>query len=125
MSKKKNSIIEFVGFTEDQEEKIWEHLAEEFSDLKPREDRQYTYTELKNELTEDDRQQLLEILGHRCRQSTKKKLQNRLERFSGSVPVYGVIDRLLYERGQWQYCAGQSYTDEIRTVRKIFLEEYE
>lgn len=125
MSKKKNNIIEFVGFTEDQQEKFWEHLTEEFSDLKPREDRQYCYTELKNELTEDDRQQLLEILGHRCRQSTKKKLQNRLERFSESVPQYGIIDRLLYERGQWQYCAGQSYIDEIRTVRKIFLEEYE
>ena len=90
-----------------------------------REDRQYSYTQLKNQLTEDDKKQLLEILGCRCRQSTKKKLQVRLEKFSESVPQYGIIDRLLYERGQWQYCAGQSYTDEIRTVRKIFLEEYE
>ena len=124
---KKRDIIQFVDLSEEQESVLKDLLAKEFAHLAPKDrssDKQYTYTDLKKELNKDDIKQISEILGHRCRKDTKAKIKKRLKDFAGSVPVYGVVNRLICEKGRWQYCAGQSYPDEIRTLRKIFLTEY-
>lgn len=37
---------------------------------------------------------------------------------------YGILDRLIYstDRKRWEYIAGQDYTAELNTIRKIFRE---
>ena len=38
------------------------------------------------------------------------------------MPTYGILERLTKEGEDWSYRAGQSYPDEIRTIREIILE---
>ncbi len=84
--------------------------------------KQLTFNNLKSELTENDIDQLVALLGSRCRENTLRKLRINLELCASQIPIYGILDRLMKENDEWSYCAGQSYPDEIRTVRKIILE---
>ena len=84
--------------------------------------RQLNFNNLKTELTEQDIDQIVSILGYRCRVKTVNDIRRRLEYFPSSIPSYGILERLMKEPTGWQYFAGQSYTDEIKTVRKIILE---
>lgn len=84
-----------------------------------------SFNDLKTELTEQDIDSIVELLGYRCRVQTYNRLRARLKYSPSSVPVYGILERLTREEsGRWEYCAGQSYPDEIRTVRNIILKEY-
>jgi hypothetical protein len=73
------------------------------------------------ELTENDIDQLVNILGYRCRVKTCIRLRSVLTYSKSRIRSYGILDRLIKENGEWHYCAGQSYPDEIRTIREIIL----
>ena len=38
-----------------------------------------------------------------------------------NMETYGIFSRLWVQDGKAYYCAGQSYTDEINTVKKCFI----
>ncbi len=78
-----------------------------------------TFNNLKTNLTEQDVDQLVELLGYRCRSKTLVRLRSVLTYSPSKVENCGILNRLIKENGNWQYFAGQSYPDEIRTVREI------
>lgn len=84
--------------------------------------KQLNFNNYREQLTSDDIDQLVELLGHRCRIDTVNLLRQRLEKHTALIPYWGILNRLIKEGNDWSYCAGQSYPDEIRTVRKIILE---
>jgi hypothetical protein len=83
--------------------------------------KQATFNDLKTDLTEDDRNQILEIVGYRCKIGTIRRMRSMLTYSPSLIPVYGILSRLTKMNGHWSYCAGQSYPDEIRTIKEIFL----
>ena len=84
--------------------------------------KQINFNNYKDKMTEKDKEEIFEILSSRCRQKTKELLAKRLDKHLDLIPEYGILNRLIKEEHGWSYCAGQSYPDEIRTVRKIILE---
>ena len=60
-----------------------------------------TFNDLKTKLTEQDIEQIVAIVGNRCSQKTKVRIR--------SILTYGPST------------AGQSYVDEIRTVRNCIV----
>ena len=80
------------------------------------------FNDIKNKLTEDDIDQLIDLLCNRCRANTINRFRANLSMSTSFIPVYGILNRVTKEDGKWSYCAGQSYPDEIRTVRKIILD---
>lgn len=75
----------------------------------------------RDKLTEQDIDELVALIGHRCRHNTLRMLRAHLTYSVNAIPKYGILERVIKENGEWSYCAGQSYTDEIRTVREIIL----
>lgn len=79
-----------------------------------------TFNDLKSTLTEQDIDEIVTIIGARCQQQTKRKLRINLECSTSFIPAHGILERLTKDdKIGWTYCAGQSYPDEIRTVREI------
>lgn len=84
--------------------------------------KEQSFNQIKTNLTEQDIDQIINIVGHRCRVKTCNRLRSILTYSPSLIPEYGIIDRLIRdEKGRWQYFAGQSYTDEIKTVRDVIL----
>jgi hypothetical protein len=83
---------------------------------------QINFNNYKDKMNEKDKAEIFKILSSRCRQKTKELLAKRLDKHLDLIPEYGILNRLIKEEHGWSYCAGQSYPDEIRTVRKIILE---
>ena len=84
--------------------------------------KQINFNNYKDKMNEKDKEEIFKILSSRCRQKTKELLALRLEKHLDLIPEYGILNRLIKEEHGWSYYAGQSYPDEIRTVRKIILE---
>lgn len=81
-----------------------------------------TFNDLKTSLTEQDVDELVSIIGKGCRQATKTRLRTILTYSPSSIGNYGIFGRLeKYADGSWHYCAGQSYPDEIRTLKELIL----
>jgi hypothetical protein len=80
-----------------------------------------TFNNLKSNLTDQDIDELVAIIGHRCRPKTKTRIRSILKYDASKIPMAGILDRLSKESHGWQYFAGQSYPDEIRVVRNIIL----
>lgn len=80
-----------------------------------------SFNDLKNQLSEQDIDQIIEIIGHRCRVKTCNRLRSILTYSPSLIQTYGILERLTKENGKWSYCAGQSYPDEIKTLREIIL----
>ncbi len=70
------------------------------------------------ELTEDEQEQLLEIFGSYCQERTKRMIARAL-RCVPDIDNHGIYDRVHLD--PVGYCAGQSYPDEIRTVRQCLI----
>lgn len=83
--------------------------------------KQLNFNNQKTTLTEKDIDQLVALIGHRCRIKTCNRLRSILTYSPSLVPSYGIFDRLIKEGESWSYVAGQSYTDEIKTVRECIL----
>lgn len=82
------------------------------------------YTEFRDvqkSLTDDDIDQLVDIIGSKCRHATKVRIRSVLTYGPSTIPDFGIMRRLIKDEGtgKWQYVAGQSYPDEIRVVRNI------
>ena len=72
------------------------------------------------ELTESDIEQILAIICKRCQAKTWSRCRSNLTYSLSHIPIFGILSRLTKDQnGYWSYCAGQSYPDEIRTVRNI------
>ncbi len=84
--------------------------------------KQLNFNNQKEKLTENDIDQLVEVIGSRCQVKTVNRLRSMLTYGRSTIPSFGILERLIKENGKWGYCAGQSYTDEIKTVRNIILE---
>lgn len=72
----------------------------------------------------DDIGQIMSIVGNRCHVRTKQRIMAALCNVR-NIDSHGILQRMQYshERG-WEYCAGQSYPDEIRTVRKCLIKNF-
>ena len=76
-----------------------------------------SFNHLKAQLTETDVDAILAIIGKGCREKTRVRLRSILTYGKSTIPAYGIFSRLTKESdGSWDYCAGQSYSDEIRTL---------
>lgn len=73
------------------------------------------------ELSEQDISQIIAVIGYRCRHNTLARLRSILTYGKGTIKQYGIFTRLMKENGRWEYVAGQSYTDEIKTVRDCII----
>ena len=62
---------------------------------------------------------LMQILGKGCRRQTKEKLERRLK-FAHIQRDYSIYSRVVVAPDV-QYVAGQDYTGEIATVRKLLI----
>ena len=80
-----------------------------------------SFNDLKKNLSENDIDQIVAIVGNRCRHPAKSRLRSIITYSPSMIPVYGIFSRLIKENGSWCYVAGQSYPDEIRTLREIIL----
>jgi hypothetical protein len=80
-----------------------------------------TFNDLKTKLTENDIDQIIRLIGKGCRHKTLVRLRSVLTYGPSTVSNYGILARLIRDKNGWEYCAGQSYTDEIRTVRECIL----
>lgn len=72
-------------------------------------------------LSESDINAIMDIVGYRCRENTKRRLRSILTYGASTIPDYGIMGRLMFCDGRWEYVAGQSYTDEIKTVRECII----
>jgi hypothetical protein len=75
-------------------------------------------------LTDHQQQEILSIIGKGCRADTKARLSRRLQLPLSLWVRYGDYSRLIIAddtESAPYYIAGQSYTDEIKTIRKLIL----
>ena len=82
---------------------------------------QLNFNNQKNNLTEQDIDEIVALVCHRCRIDTYNKVRNILTKVPSTVPFFGILERLIKEDGKWTYCVGQSYTDEIKVVRECII----
>ena len=45
-----------------------------------------------------------------------------MRRYIAAGSSCGIMSRLIYNKDKWNYCAGQDYTAEMNTIRKILRE---
>ena len=71
-------------------------------------------------LSEEDIDNLIHLLTARCNPRTKYAVRLTLENIT-EHKTCGIYERVVKvpKIGRWQYVAGQSYPDEIRTVRSL------
>ena len=79
------------------------------------------FNSLRKDLTENDIENIAILVSKRCRVKTFRKILANLTYNVSQIPFYGILNRLYKQNNEWHYCAGQSYTDEIRTVRNIII----
>ena len=81
----------------------------------------YTYkgSKLFKTLSDNDIDQLIDIIGGRKKDRIKSVLTYDLK----SADFWGVANRFMYDykSGKWSYCAGQDYISEMAQVRKALL----
>jgi hypothetical protein len=81
-----------------------------------------TFNDLKSTLSESDIDQLVNLLGKRCRTKNLIKLRSVLTYGTHLIKFYGIFNRLVKETdGRWLYVAGQDYPSEIRLVRELII----
>ena len=81
-----------------------------------------TFNDLKLTLTQSDIDAILAIIGKGCREKTRNRLRSILTYGKSTIPAHGILNRLYrMESGEWDYCTGQSYSDEIRAIRDCIL----
>lgn len=83
-----------------------------------KQDNLYKRIESKKALSDQEINELVGIFGARCKGKTKTKLHHALSMVPAITP-YGIYRRV--HLNPIDYCAGQSYPDEIRTVRSLLI----
>lgn len=82
---------------------------------------QVNFNNFKHLIDGHDIDQLFQLLSKGTRAKTRTRLLSCLTYGRHLIPSCGILDRLIKENGQWRYIAGQSYTDEIRTIRDTIV----
>ena len=77
-------------------------------------------------LTEERKQGLYNLISKGAHTRTKEIIHKRIFNDHLSMfPHCGILGRVMFDVYNdleiWSYCAGQSYPDEMRTVRSIFV----
>lgn len=82
------------------------------------------YNAIENNATLTDSQKagLLSLVGKRCSQTTKGRLAQALTADLGEWKNFGIYRRVDLSNGEVSYICGQSWSDEMRTLRKCILE---
>ncbi len=72
------------------------------------------------QLTEDHKTAFVEIFGKRCSERTKSRLRTFIN-YPKDFDNCGIYERVVFNHHgiPCHYVAGQSYPDEIRTIRKL------
>lgn len=83
--------------------------------------KQINFNNHRDQLTDQDKEEIFILLSGRLREKNRRLLKTRLDHHLELIPYYGILERIQKESYGWAYCAGQSYPDEIRTVRNIIL----
>lgn len=73
-------------------------------------------------LTESEQSSLFRLIGARCRANTKAKLARRVELPLSLWADYGIYSRVTFINGEVDYICGQSWNDEMRTLRECVLD---
>lgn len=76
-----------------------------------------------SELPKESKQSLIILLTYRCQIKTVSRVSSTVNYWLSRLEYYGILDRLMLrlEDMSFHYTAGQSYPDEIRVLRKLFL----
>ena len=72
-------------------------------------------------LTDDQIDMVVSMIGHRCRHDTKAQLKRRLSLPLALIKNHGIDDRLLIGDISIDYVCGQSWDDEMRTLRECLI----
>ena len=72
-------------------------------------------------LSESERASLVEVIGARCRANTKARLARLVMMPLSLWKDYGIYRRVTFVNGEVHYICGQSWTDEMRTLRECIL----
>ena len=79
--------------------------------------------EIRAALPDSAKDSLVELLTRKCRAKTISRIRSIVNYNLSSTQHYGILNRLMLDVEYliFSYTAGQSYPDEIRTLREIFL----
>ena len=83
--------------------------------------KQQNFNNTKGNFTEDDINQIVSIIGYRCRAKTLTRIRSMLTYSISVIPQYGILDRLIKENDTWTYFAGQDYVSEMKILRDTIL----
>lgn len=74
-------------------------------------------------LSDNARLSMLNLFTPRCREKTVTRLRSILQYSFSSLESYGIYGRVIYDPASdsFEYQGGQSYPNEIRTVRECLL----
>ena len=72
-------------------------------------------------LTDKQKADILDMIGKRCRQTTVDRLARRLELPLSLWQRFGIYSRLTLDDNGADYICGQSWIDEMRTLRQCIL----
>jgi hypothetical protein len=72
-------------------------------------------------LTDQEKADILAMVGNRCRAETKRKLARRLDLPLSLWNSFGIYGRVYFEKGKAGYIPCQDYTYEMRTIRECIL----
>jgi hypothetical protein len=73
-------------------------------------------------LTEQEQDSFVQIIGKGCRAATKERLARRMRLPLVWWTDYGIYRRVLFDAQGVDYCCGQSWPDEMRTLRECLLQ---
>jgi hypothetical protein len=72
-------------------------------------------------LTDAQKADILSMIGKGCRENTKSRLARRLELPLSCWERYGIYSRMTLNDDGANYICGQSWPDEMRTLRECIL----
>jgi hypothetical protein len=72
-------------------------------------------------LTEKQKADILAMVGNKCRQNTKERLERKINTPLFCWKRYGIYSRIVLTDKGADYICGQSWSDEMRTLRECIL----
>ena len=72
-------------------------------------------------LTDEAKADILAMVGKGCREKTRQRLARRLELPLSLWQRYGIYSRIILTDKGADYICGQSWTDEMRTLRECMI----
>lgn len=64
---------------------------------------------------------LICMITYRCKQKTVDTLRRRLTTQVSLLRKHGIYNRMTHGEKGWEYCCGQSWNDEMRTIRECII----